>query len=112
MGTYEAAPDGDARGAVIVLHEAFGVTPHIESVTRRLAALGWLAIAPALFHRVGTPVFAYDAMVAVGKTLGQLSRAGIQADVAGAISHLERSGFGPDRIGLVGFCLGGTASFL
>ena len=38
MGLYEAEPEGEARAAVIVAQEAFGVNPHIEDVTRRFAA--------------------------------------------------------------------------
>ena len=40
MEVYEALPDGDAKGAVIVIQEAFGVNEHIRDVTRRMAAEG------------------------------------------------------------------------
>ena len=53
MDVYEAKPDGEARGAVIVIQEAFGVNDHIQDVTRRFAAAGYYAVAPALFHRAG-----------------------------------------------------------
>ena len=53
MDLYEATPDGDTRGAVIVIQEAFGVNDHIKDVTRRFAAEGYHAVAPALFHRAG-----------------------------------------------------------
>ncbi len=45
-----------ARGAVVVVQEAFGVTPHLESICHRLASVGWPAVAPSLFHRQGSPV--------------------------------------------------------
>ena len=51
-GVYEAAPD-DARVAVVVVQEAFGVNEHIEDVTRRFAAAGYHAVAPDIFHRAG-----------------------------------------------------------
>ena len=38
MRLYEAKPPGEARGAIVVVQEAFGVNPHIEDVTRRAAA--------------------------------------------------------------------------
>ena len=52
MDVYEATPDGDVRGAIVVIQEAFGVNEHIEDVTRRFAAAGYHAVAPALF-RIG-----------------------------------------------------------
>ena len=42
-----------ARGAIVVVQEAFGVNPHIEDVTRRAAAAGYHAVAPDFFHRSG-----------------------------------------------------------
>ena len=60
MALYEARPDGDARGAVIVIQEAFGVNEHIEDVTRRFAEAGYYAVAPAIFHRAGGGTAPYD----------------------------------------------------
>ena len=59
MGLYDAEPDGETSGAVIVAQEAFGVNQHIEEVTRRLAKAGYRAVAPHLFHRTGDPVLGY-----------------------------------------------------
>ena len=53
MRLYEAKPPGEARGAIVVVQEAFGVNPHIEDVTRRAAAAGYHAVAPDFFHRSG-----------------------------------------------------------
>jgi len=44
MSLYEARPGGDARGAVIVVQEAFGVNSYIEDVTRRFADAGYHAV--------------------------------------------------------------------
>ena len=49
---YMAEPAGKARGAVVVLQEIFGVNSHIRSVADGHAAEGYLAVAPATFHRV------------------------------------------------------------
>ena len=65
MPLYEAVPDGPARGAVIVVQEAFGVNDHIEDVIRRFASAGYHAVAPHLFHRSGSPVLSYDDIPAV-----------------------------------------------
>ena len=60
MELYEASPDGEPRGAVIVVQEAFGVNDHIQDVTRRFAAAGYHAVAPAFFHRAGGGTAPYD----------------------------------------------------
>ena len=49
---YVAEPAGKPRGAVVVLQEIFGVNSHIRSVADGYAAAGYLAVAPATFHRV------------------------------------------------------------
>jgi len=58
MPAFEASPEGDPKGGIVVVQEAFGVTEHIESIARRLADAGWYAVAPAFFHRQGSPVLA------------------------------------------------------
>ncbi len=110
MPTYRARPDGTARGGVLVVHEAFGLTGYIESVADRLAEAGWYAIAPALFHRTGAEVLPYD----FGRTrphMDALSRDGVQADVDASLAHLTDAGFAPSRQGVVGFCMGGSITF-
>src|SRR5580704_8488507 len=53
ISAYKAVPAGKPKGAMVVLQEIFGVNHHIQSVTDRYAAQGYLSIAPALFDRVG-----------------------------------------------------------
>jgi carboxymethylenebutenolidase len=110
MPAYEARPAGPAHGGVIVVQEAFGLTPHLEDVTRRFAAAGWHALAPALFHREGAPVFAYEDLERVRPLLGRLTAAGLGADVGAALEHLRAAGFAPTRVGVVGFCMGGAVA--
>jgi carboxymethylenebutenolidase len=45
---------------VLVVQEAWGLNGHIQDVTRRFAAAGWDAVAPAFFHRQGSPVLDYE----------------------------------------------------
>lgn len=111
MPTFEASPDGEPRGAVVVIQEAFGVTGHIEDVARRLADAGWLAVAPALFHRQGSPVLGYDEFDKVMPVMSALSADGLAADLAATFDHLEAAGSAPHRTGIVGFCMGGTVAF-
>jgi carboxymethylenebutenolidase len=108
MAAYQAAPDGEPAGGIVVVQEAFGVTGHIESICRRLAEEGWLAVAPALFHRQGGPVMRYDDIDAVRPIMAELTAEGIEADMDAALAHLEKQGIDPSRQGIIGFCMGGS----
>jgi carboxymethylenebutenolidase len=112
MDVYEAKPDGEARGAVIVIQEAFGVNDHIQDVTRRFAAEGYRAVAPALFHRAGGGSAGYDDFSKVMPLFEGVNDDGILDDVDATIAHLEAEGFAPAQIGIVGFCFGGRVTFL
>ena len=110
MPTHLAEPGGTPRGAVVVVQEAYGLTPHIRTICTRLAAAGWTAVAPALFHRQGSPVFAYDDLDAVLPLLGQLSADTLTADVDATLTHLVDAGFPAEQTGVVGFCMGGSVA--
>jgi carboxymethylenebutenolidase len=112
MDVYEAKPDGEARGAVIVIQEAFGVNDHIQDVTRRFAVEGYRAVAPALFHRAGGGSAGYDDFSKVMPLFEGVNDDGILDDVDATIAHLEAEGFAPAQIGIVGFCFGGRVTFL
>jgi carboxymethylenebutenolidase len=112
MDLYEAAPDGEPRGAVIVIQEAFGVNDHIQDVTRRVAAAGYLAVAPALFHRAGGGTAPYDDFSQVMPLFEGISDEGVLVDVDATVEYLERQGFPRSRIGITGFCFGGRVVFL
>jgi carboxymethylenebutenolidase len=112
MDVYEAKPDGEARGAVIVIQEAFGVNDHIQDVTRRFAAEGYRAVAPALFHRAGGGSAGYDDFSKVMPLFEGVNDDGILDDVDATIAHLDAEGFAPAQIGIVGFCFGGRVTFL
>jgi carboxymethylenebutenolidase len=113
MPAYQAEPaSGPPRGAVLVVQEAFGLTSHIESICRRLADAGHVAVAPALFHRSGSPVFEYGDFDKVMPVMQELQADGIRADLDATFDHLAELGFSPGRIGIVGFCMGGTVSLV
>jgi carboxymethylenebutenolidase len=113
MRLYEATPDrAGASAAVIVIQEAFGVNEHIEDVTRRVADAGYHAVAPALFHRAGGGTAPYDDFSKVLPFFEGLTDDGILVDVDATIAHLNRAGFANDKIGIVGFCMGGRVTFL
>ncbi|MEI8241464.1 MAG: dienelactone hydrolase family protein [Actinomycetota bacterium] len=110
MGLFVAEPDSTPRGAVIVIQEAFGITPHIQSVCHFLADAGWLAVAPVLFHRVGSPVFSYDDIAGAMPAMQSLTREGIDADLDASVQHLQSRGFDAAHTGIVGFCMGGSVT--
>ena len=113
MRLYEAVPDGEPRGAVVVIQEAFGVNPHIEDVTRRFADAGYHAVAPDMFHRTGGGVVAYDDFgPVIEHFIGIGDDDAILADVDATLDYLRGIGFDDRRIGIVGFCFGGRVSFL
>jgi carboxymethylenebutenolidase len=112
MPLYEAEPDGPARGAVLVIQEAFGINDHIEDVTRRFASAGYHAVAPHLFHRTGSPAFGYDDFTEVISHFMALSDQGLVSDLRVVLDHLRAAGWSDRQIGTVGFCLGGRVTFL
>lgn len=101
-------PEHPPVGGIVVIQEAFGVGPHIEDVCQRLADIGWLAVAPHLFHRTGDPVLPYDDFSQVRPHAGALTAEGILADVDAALDFIADAGFPRDMAGVVGFCMGGT----
>jgi len=117
MGAYIARPEGDATlPAVVVFMEIFGVNEHIQDVTRRVADLGYVAIAPDYFHRTGAGMkLAYDddGMGEGMKHLGQLTADQMVADAEATLGYLRgRSDVKGDSIGAMGFCIGGHMTYL
>lgn len=111
MPAFEASPEVDAKGGIVVVQEAFGVTAHIEDICRRLADAGWHAVAPAFFHRQGSPVLSYDDMTAVMPVMKEVTADGITTDLLAAFGYLNEAGFTSARTGVVGFCMGGSVTF-
>ena len=111
MPAYEAT-SGTSRAAVVVLQEAFGLNDHIKSVCDRVAAAGYYAVAPALFHRQGSPVFAYDDFASLGPVFQALKGDDIHADVDATLAWTASQGFSENQTGIVGFCMGGTVALV
>jgi carboxymethylenebutenolidase len=98
--------------AVLVVHEIYGLTPHIEDVARRLCAEGFVALAPDLFWQLDElPSFTDRA--SFGRFRQSLDDRQMLASLDAAVSYLEEQPFvRRDRIGIVGFCMGGYYAFL
>lgn len=112
MSLTVARPAGDATRGVVVVQEAFGVNEHIADVAGRLAEVGYLAVAPHLYHRTGDPVVGYTEYQKLGPHMGVLTEQGLLDDVDAALGFLADSGVAASRAGIVGFCMGGTVTFL
>jgi carboxymethylenebutenolidase len=110
MPAFVGSAPREAKGGVVVVQEALGVTNHIRDVASRLADAGWHSVAPALFHRQGSPVFEYEQADLVMPVLDQLSPATLSMDLNAAFDYLEQAGFPASKIGVVGFCSGGTVA--
>jgi len=110
---YVAQPAGPAKGGVVVLQEIFGVNPHIRSVADGYAREGYLAVAPATFHRVRTGVelgYGQDDMaagMALKTAVEALPAPGVMADIQAAIEHAAQAG----KVGIVGYCWGGLLAW-
>lgn len=109
---WRADPVAQPRGALVVVQEVFGVNDHIRSVVERYAAEGWIALAPELFDPIETGVeLGYDqAGVAKGRELAAaLGFDRAIAIVDAAARRLQTEGC---KVGVVGFCWGGTIALL
>lgn len=112
IAAWRAKPPGTIKGGLVVVQEIFGVNPHIRSVTDRFAADGFLAIAPAMFDRLrpGVELGYVPDDIGKGRELAmKLKPEQILADVGGAIRALRAEGCA--RVGIVGFCFGGTVAW-
>jgi carboxymethylenebutenolidase len=111
LGGYRADPQGKPKGGLVVVQEIFGVNHHIRAVCDRLAALGYVAVAPAVFDRFVRDFecgYTPDEIANARSYLGNLNFDHMMADMTAAKD--EMMDVGP--IGAIGFCMGGTAAFL
>jgi carboxymethylenebutenolidase len=111
FGAWRAEPHGAPRGGVVVVQEIFGVNAHIRSVAEGYAAEGYLAIAPAVFDRAERDVdlAANPESFQKGAGLaGKIPREAMLLDVSAAIEAAGSAG----KVGVVGYCLGGTLAWL
>jgi carboxymethylenebutenolidase len=108
-------PHGPRRGVVVLLHPGPGLVPPFLEWLDVLAAEGYVAIAPQLFHRAGRET--YDPMVDFGGDQVAFADALpgdalVEDDVDAVITGLGAQGVAPSEIGLLGFSYGARATFL
>jgi carboxymethylenebutenolidase len=114
MGGYVARPHrpGPHPGVVVGM-ELFGLSAHVRDVCERLAALGFVALAPDLYHR--TAPGADLAEDAAGRERGfellhRQTREQVLDDIAAAIDRLRADG--SPAVGMVGLSVGGHVAYL
>ena len=111
LDAYRTDPQGTPKGGLVVVQEIFGVNKHIRAVCDRLAAIGYVAVAPAVFDRFARDFdsgYTPDEVAHARGLMGNLNFDHIMADLTAAKDDMK--GVGP--IGVIGFCMGGTAAFL
>jgi len=114
MDAYVAQPkDGGTYPGIVVIQEAFGVNDHIKKVTERIAAEGYVAIAPDIYHREAEKLIPYSDMGKAIATLQRVQDPKAMEDVGAAISHLKsQKNVKAGSLGVIGFCMGGRLTYL
>jgi len=114
MEAYLAQPKaGGSYPGVVVIQEAFGVNDHIKKVTERIAAEGYAAIAPDIFHRETERIIPFSDMAKAIATLQRVQDPKAMEDVGAAIAHLKsQSHVKTGSLGVIGFCMGGRLTYL
>ncbi|MCP9916424.1 dienelactone hydrolase family protein [Cyanobium sp. ATX 6F1] len=109
---YRAQPaKGSRHPVVLVVQEIFGVHAHIQDVCRRLAKLGYLAIAPSLFERQGD-VSQLPDIPSILPVVAQVPDAQVLSDLDATVAWAAGHGGDTSRLGITGFCWGGRITWL
>ena len=114
MPAVLARPEGAGpHPAVVVIMEAFGLVPHIQAVAERLAAAGYVAIAPDVYYRqLPDNKVSYDQLPRAIELMQTVDDAKFIEDLRATLSFLRGRPEVSDKIGITGFCMGGRLSFL
>jgi len=114
LDAYVAGEGRPQHPAIVLVQEIFGVNRHIRGVADDYAAQGFNIIAPALFDRVERNLELTYEPADMMRGMAAVMKIGLDAalkDVAAAIGH-ARSAFGNVRVGVLGYCFGGTLAWL
>jgi carboxymethylenebutenolidase len=113
MVAYRAQPaSGGPFPVILVVQEIFGVHEHIADVCRRLAKLGYQAIAPELFARQGDPRTISNVQELLSTIVSKAPDAQVMSDLDACVAWAGAHGGEPDRLGITGFCWGGRITWL
>lgn len=110
---YYARPEGKQDlPTVLVVQEIFGVHEHIKDVCRRLAHLGYLAVAPELFFRQGDPSSVENVADILAGIVSKVPDEQVMRDLDACAVWAADNGGDPERLAITGFCWGGRITWL
>ncbi len=111
---YYAMPaSGGSHSVVLVVHEIFGVHEHIKDICRRLAKLGYMAVAPELYARQGDVSKLSNIQQIVSDVVSKVPDAQVMSDLDATVAWAKKSGKSETaQLGITGFCWGGRIVWL
>ncbi|MBI2240421.1 MAG: dienelactone hydrolase family protein [Magnetospirillum gryphiswaldense] len=113
LPVYVARPAmGGTLPTVLVVQEIFGVHEHIRDICRRLAKLGYLAIAPELYFRQGDPTAYKDVQALIKDLVSKVPDAQVLADLDACAVWAAANGGDARKLAITGFCWGGRITWL
>jgi carboxymethylenebutenolidase len=110
LPAYVARPKAKGRHAtIIVVNEIFGIHDYIKDICRRLATLGYVAVAPDFFYRAGVNLPALTDRAEIFKVVAQATPDQVDGDVHATTDWIKAQSFAaPRKTGITGFCWGGA----
>lgn len=113
LPAYRAMPDkGGPFPVILVVPEVFGVHEHIKDICRRLAKVGYLAIAPELFARQGDVSKLSDVNEIVSKVVSKVPDSQVVSDLDATVDWAAANSGDAAKLGITGFCYGGRITWL
>ena len=111
---YRAMPDkGGPFPTVLVIQEVFGVHEHIKDLCRRLAKLGYFAIAPELYARQGDPSKYTDVQALISEVVNKVPTEQVMSDLDATEAYAKSTGKADtSKLAVTGFCWGGFATWM
>jgi len=112
FGTYQAWPESP-KGGLVLIHEAFGITPHIKRTCDGYATDGYAVVAPALFsalHGPNAPVYPYNinGLNEARAQIPQIPQQTVLAMVKACMDELQAKGL---KVATIGYCWGGSVAY-
>ncbi|HTJ94569.1 MAG TPA: dienelactone hydrolase family protein [Pararobbsia sp.] len=114
LPAYYAKPMGATKPlpTVLVVQEIFGVHEHIQDLCRRLAKLGYLAVAPELYFRQGDPRQYPDISALVANIVSKVPDSQVMSDLDATAAWATSHGGDVNHLAITGFCWGGRITWL
>lgn len=111
LSVYQAEPEAAPKGAVLLVHEMYGLNVHIRDVADRYAKEGYLALAPALFDRVEPRVSLRctpEGLEQGASIAGRVDRDKMLVDVEATLKEAQKAG----KVGIIGYRFGGSVAWV